>query len=180
MKLSGEATPGAPGTPGIGVGSAGSGRTPSMTTAFGSTQELLGAAGRDLGTTDWIAVTQARINQFADATEDHQWIHVDVERAKAGPFGATIAHGYLTLSLCAHFLGQLATVSGISMGINYGIDKARFIAPVPSGSNVRGRGEVVAVTEVPGGVQAVVRITVELDGSEKPAAVVDTVSRYLV
>lgn len=151
-----------------------------MTTVFGSTQELLGAMGRDLGTTGWITISQERINQFADATEDHQWIHVDVEKAKAGPFGTTIAHGYLTLSLCAFFLGQLATVSGISMGINYGIDKARFIAPVPSGAKVRGRGEVVAVTEVAGGVQAVLRITVELEGSEKPAAVVDTVSRYLV
>ena len=151
-----------------------------MTTSFASVQELLGAVGRELGTTDWIVIGQDRIDQFADATEDHQWIHVDVERAKAGPFGGTIAHGYLTLSLCAYFLGQLASVSGISMGINYGIDRARFIAPVPAGSRVRGRGEVVAVTEVAGGVQAVVRITVELEGSEKPAAVVDTVSRYLV
>jgi acyl dehydratase len=150
-----------------------------MTTSFASVQELLGAAGRDLGTTDWLEIGQGRIDQFADATEDHQWIHVDVERAKSGPFGGTIAHGYLTLSLCAFFLGQLASVSGISMGINYGIDKARFIAPVPAGSRVRGRGEVVSVTEVAGGVQAVVRITVELEGSEKPAAVVDTVSRYL-
>jgi acyl dehydratase len=89
-----------------------------MTTVFASTQELLGAAGRDLGTTDWITLTQDRINQFADATEDHQWIHVDVERATAGPFGGTIAHGYLTLSFCAAFLGALVTVSGISMGIN--------------------------------------------------------------
>ena len=148
-------------------------------TTFASTQELLGAAGTDLGATEWLTIGQDRINQFADATEDHQWIHVDEEKAKSGPFGGTIAHGYLTLSLCAYFLGQLATVSGISMGINYGIDKARFIAPVPSGSKVRGRGEVVSVTEVKGGVQAVVRITVELEGSDKPAAVVDTVSRYL-
>ena len=151
-----------------------------MTTSFASTQELLGAAGLGLGTTEWLTIGQERINQFADATEDHQWIHVDVEQAKSGPFGGTIAHGYLTLSLCAHFLGQLARVSGITMGINYGIDKARFIAPVPAGSRVRGRGEVISVTEVPGGVQAVVRITVELEGSMKPAAVVDTVSRYLV
>jgi len=151
-----------------------------MTTSFASIQELAGAAGRDLGTTEWLTIGQERINQFADATEDHQWIHVDVERAKSGPFGGTIAHGYLTLSLCAYFLGQLASVSGITMGINYGIDKARFIAPVPAGSRVRGQGEVVSVTEVTGGVQAVVRITVELEGSAKPAAVVDTVSRYLV
>jgi acyl dehydratase len=151
-----------------------------MTTTFSSVQDLLGATGRDLGTTGWIEISQERINQFADATEDHQWIHVDVEKAKGGPFGGTIGHGYLTLSLCAYFLGQLAIVSGISMGINYGIDKARFIAPVPAGARVRGKGEVVSVAEVAGGVQAVVRITVELEGSEKPAAVVDTVSRYLV
>jgi acyl dehydratase len=151
-----------------------------MTTSFASIQELAGAAGQDLGTTEWLTMGQERINQFADATEDHQWIHVDVEKAKSGPFGGTIAHGYLTLSLCAYFLGQLASVSGITMGINYGIDKARFIAPVPAGSRVRGQGEVISVTEVTGGVQAVVRITVELEGSAKPAAVVDTVSRYLV
>jgi acyl dehydratase len=150
-----------------------------MGTSFGSTQELAEAAGRDLGTTEWTTLTQERINQFAEATGDHQWIHVDVERAKAGPFGTTIAHGYLTLALCAPLLGELAQVGGISMGINYGIDKARFIAPVPAGSRVRGHGEVVSVTEIAGGVQAVVRITIELEGSEKPAAVVDTVSRFL-
>jgi acyl dehydratase len=150
-----------------------------MTTAFASTRELLDAVGRDLGTTEWTTITQERIDQFAAATGDHQWIHVDRDRAAAGPFGTTIAHGYFTLSLCAPFLGELAHVGGISMGINYGIDKARFIAPVPAGGRVRGRGEVVATTEVPGGVQAVVRITIELDGAEKPAAVVDTVSRYL-
>jgi acyl dehydratase len=150
-----------------------------MGTAFGSTKELLDAVGRDLGTTEWTTLSQERIDQFAESTGDDQWIHVDVERAKAGPFGNTIAHGYLTLSLCAPFLGELAQVGGISMGINYGIDKARFIAPVPAGSRVRGSGEVVSVTEIPGGVQAVVRITVELEGSAKPAAVVDTVSRFL-
>jgi acyl dehydratase len=120
-----------------------------MSTSFASTQELLEAAGRELGTTDWVTLTQERINQFADATGDHQWIHVDVERAKAGPFGTTIAHGYLTLALCAPFLGALAQVGGIAMGINYGIDKARFIAPVPAGSRVRGAGDVVSVTEIP-------------------------------
>jgi acyl dehydratase len=150
-----------------------------MGTSFASTHELLAAAGRELGTTEWVTLTQERINQFAEATGDNQWIHVDVERAKAGPFGNTIAHGYLTLALCAPFLGELAQVGGISMGINYGIDKARFIAPVPAGSRVRGHGEVVTVTEINGGVQAVVRITIELEGSGKPAAVVDTVSRFL-
>ena len=150
-----------------------------MATQFASPEDLLTAAGKDLGTTDWLTITQERINQFADATDDHQWIHVDVERAKDGPFGTTIGHGYLTVSLCAPFLGQLIDVRGISMGINYGIDKARFIAPVPSGSRLRARGEVVSATEVPGGVQAVVRVTVELEGLAKPAAVVDTVSRFL-
>ena len=149
-------------------------------TTFASPQELLGAVGQDLGTTDWITISQDRINQFADATEDHQWIHVDVERAKAGPFGGTIGHGYLTLSLCAYFLGQLATVSGISMGINYGIDKARFITPVPAGGRVRGKGEIISASEIAGGAQVVARITIELEGADKPAAVVDTVSRYLV
>lgn len=150
-----------------------------MATRFASPEALLSAAGTDLGSTEWLTITQERINQFADATDDHQWIHVDVDRAKNGPFGTTIGHGYLTVSLCAPFLGQLIDVQGISMGINYGIDKARFIAPVPSGGRVRGKGEIVSATEVPGGVQAVIRVTVELEGSAKPAAVVDTVSRFL-
>src|SRR5215211_6264500 len=129
-----------------------------MTTTVRGLEELKALAGKSLGSSGWLEITQDRVNTFAEATGDHQWIHVDVERAKSGPFGGTIAHGYLTLSLCASFLGQLATVSGISMGINYGIDKARFIAPVPAGARVRGRGEVVSTTEVAGGVQAVVRI----------------------
>ncbi|MSO38635.1 MAG: MaoC family dehydratase [Acidimicrobiia bacterium] len=148
-------------------------------TSFTSIQELLGAAGTLTGTTEWTTLSQERINGFAEATGDNQWIHVDVEKAKAGPFGNTIAHGYLTLSLCAPFLGELVHVGGISMGINYGIDKARFIAPVPAGSRVRASGEIVSVTEVPGGAQAVIRLTIELEGSAKPAAVVDTVSRFL-
>ncbi len=119
------------------------------------------------------------IDGFAAATGDDQWIHVDVEAAKAGPFGATIAHGYLTMSLCAPFLAQLALVRGISMGLNYGVNKARFITPVRSGSQVRATGKVTEVTEVPGGVQAVVTITVNIMGEDKPAAVIETVSRYL-
>lgn len=150
-----------------------------MSVVFASPEELLGGVGRDLGATDWVTIAQDQIDQFADATGDHQWIHVDVERAKAGPFGAPIAHGYLTLSLASLFLSQLVEVRGASMGINYGVDRARFPAPVPVGSRVRGRGMVLSAMEVPGGVQAVVRVTVELEGSEKPAAVVDTVSRFL-
>ena len=150
-----------------------------MTTTFNSPKELLDAVGTDLGTTDRVTITQEQINQFAEATLDNQWIHVDTERAKAGPFGGPIAHGYLTMSLSAYFLGQLVRVSGISMGINYGADKVRFPSPVPVGSKVRGRGELLDAKEVPGGVQATTRITIERDGGDKPAAVVDTVSRYL-
>ncbi len=150
-----------------------------MSTTFESPAALLAAVGRDLGTTEWITVSQEQVDKFADATLDHQWIHVDVERAKAGPFGAPIAHGYLTMSLASHFLAQLVHVSGISMGINYGVDKVRFPVPVPVGSRLRGHGTVVEAKEVPGGVQAVVRVTIEREGADKPAAIVDTVSRYL-
>jgi len=150
-----------------------------MTTEFASPQALLDAVGNDLGTTDWVTITQDQINKFAEATLDNQWIHVDTERAKAGPFGAPIAHGYLTMSLAAYFGGQLIRVSGISMGINYGADKVRFPAPVPVGSKLRGRGEILDAKEVPGGVQTTVRITIEREGADKPAAVVDAISRYL-
>jgi len=146
---------------------------------FDSLAALTAAAGTDLGATEWLTIDQGRIDGFADATGDHQWIHVDVDAAQAGPFGGTIAHGYLTMALCAPFLGELCTVGGISMGINDGVDKARFITPVPAGGRVRGKGVLLATTEIPGGVQAVVRITIELEGADKPAAVVDTVSRYL-
>jgi acyl dehydratase len=150
-----------------------------MSRTFGSTEELAAAVGADLGTTDWITVTQEQVDKFADATLDHQWIHTDTDRARKGPFGGPIAHGYLTMSLASHFLSDLARVEGISMGINYGVDKVRFPSPVPVGSRLRGRGEVVEVKDVAGGVQAVVRITIERDGGDKPAAIVDTVSRYL-
>jgi len=155
-----------------------------MTTDFESPQALLDAAAAggsaaDLGTTGWVTITQDQIQKFADATLDNQWIHVDVERAKTGPFGAPIAHGFLTLSLSAYFLGQLVRVSNISMGINYGLDKVRFPSPVPVGSKVRAKGELVEAKEVPGGVQSTVRLTIERDGGDKPAAVVDMISRYL-
>ena len=148
-------------------------------TKIESLADLADAVGTDLGATEWLTIDQARINLFADATGDHQWIHVDTEAAKDGPFGTTIGHGYLTMSLCAPFLGDLLTVSGVSMGINYGIDRARFITPVPAGGRVRGTGEILSVTDIPGGAQVVVRLTIELEGAAKPAAVVDTVSRYL-
>jgi acyl dehydratase len=149
-----------------------------MATVFKNPGELKSAVGRKLGTSEWLTITQERINLFADATGDHQWIHVDAERAKKGPFGATIAHGYLTLSLVSSFLPQIVEVHGISMGINYGTDKVRFPSPVTVGSRVRGSGELVAVEDVKGGVQATVRVTVEIDGKDKPACVADTISRY--
>jgi len=150
-----------------------------MATTFDSPKALLDAVGERVGPTDWVTITQEQINQFAEATLDNQWIHVDTERAKAGPFGGPIAHGYLTMSLAAYFLGEMVRVSNISMGINYGVDKVRFPAPVPVGSRLRATGEIVDAKEVPGGVQATVRVTIEREGGEKPAAIVDTVSRYL-
>ena len=151
-----------------------------MTTEFDGPKALLDGVGTEFGPTDWITITQDQINAFADATLDNQWIHVDTERAKAGPFGAPIAHGYLTMSLAAYFMGQLVRVSGISMGINYGADKVRFPSPVPVGSKVRGRGELIEAKEVPGGVQCTIRVTIEREGGDKPAAVVDALTRYLV
>jgi acyl dehydratase len=150
-----------------------------MPRTFTSTEELAASVGNDLGTTDWITVTQEQVDKFADATLDHQWIHTDTERARKGPFGGPIAHGYLTMSLASHFLSDLSRVEGIAMGINYGVDKVRFPSPVPVGSRLRGRGEVVDVKEVAGGVQAIIRVTIEREGADKPAAIVDTVSRYL-
>ncbi|MEI8335967.1 MAG: MaoC family dehydratase [Actinomycetes bacterium] len=147
---------------------------------FESPQALLGAVGQELGISEWHTVTQEQINLFADATGDHQWIHVDVEKAKAGPFGTPIAHGYLTMSLASLFLPQIVLVHGLSMGLNYGVDKVRFPSPVPVGSRLRGKGTMISAIEVPGGVQAVIRVTIEREGSEKPCAIVDTVSRYLV
>lgn len=150
-----------------------------MTDEFHDAAALTSAVGRDLGNTDWLEVTQERIQQFADATDDHQWIHVDIERARQGPFGVPIAHGYLTLSLLSHFLPQLLPVPSAKMAINYGCNQVRFTAPVPVGSRIRGNGEIVEATEVPGGVQVVVRVAVEVDGGGKPACVADAVTRFL-
>lgn len=149
-----------------------------MTTIFKTPNELLDNIGKDLGTTEWLTIEQDRINGFADATGDHQWIHVDPEKAKDGPFGACIAHGYLTLSLVNYFLPELIDVQGISMGVNVGLDRVRFPSPVTVGSRIRGRGEVVQVEEMKGGIQSVVRVTVEIEGAEKPACIADTISRY--
>jgi len=138
---------------------------------------LRGSAGRHLGFTDWQEMTQERVDQFADVTDDHNFIHVDVERAKASPFGGTIAHGYLTLSLLAPVTQQLLTVSDASVGINYGLDRVRFPAPLPVGSLWRGSAEIVEVSEVPGGLQAKLRAAIEVQGSEKPAVVAECLVR---
>ncbi|WP_028008845.1 MaoC family dehydratase [Solimonas flava] len=145
---------------------------------FHNAEEILAAVGQPLGTGEWLTITQQRVNTFADATDDHQWIHVDVERAKAGPFGAPIAHGYLTLSLAARFLPEILDVQ-IRMGVNYGLDKVRFPMPVRVGSRVRGRGELIAAEKTKdGAVQATIRVTVEIEGQDKPACIADTISRY--
>lgn len=150
------------------------------TTVVASPSELLALDGAELGTTEWAEVTQDQVALFADATGDHQWIHVDVERAlEESPFGGPIAHGYLALSLVNLFLPQLLEVQGASMGVNVGLDQVRFPAPVPVGSRLRGSGRIVSVAEAKGGVQVTVRVAVEIEGSEKPACVADTVSRFL-
>jgi acyl dehydratase len=141
--------------------------------------EFAAAQGSQFGPTDWLEISQDRVNLFADATDDHQWIHVDPEKAAKGPFGGTIAHGLLTLSLLPHFSHQLYRVDNIAMAINYGYNKVRFITPVRVGAKVRARGELTSVNQLDGAVQATTTITVEIDGSDKPAAVVESIVRYL-
>ncbi len=138
------------------------------------------AEGTHLGHSPWVTIDQARIDLFADATDDHQWIHVDPKRAADGPFGATIAHGYLTLSLSNYLLPQVVEVSGFSMGLNYGLGAVRYPAPVPVGSRVRAGVELAAVTDIDGGVQTEMKITMELEGSPKPACVLTALSRYIL
>ena len=141
--------------------------------------EFAAAQGSQFGPTYWLEISQDRVNLFADATDDHQWIHVDPEKAANGPFGGTIAHGLLTLSLLPHFSHQLYRVDNIAMAINYGYNKVRFITPVRVGAKVRARGELTSVNQLDGAVQATTTITVEIDGSDKPAAVVESIVRYL-
>ncbi|HEY8527871.1 MAG TPA: MaoC family dehydratase [Acidimicrobiales bacterium] len=149
-------------------------------TIFHSLDEVRGAVGRHLGTTDWIEITQERVNQFAEATGDRQWIHVDVERARReSPYGGPIAHGYLTLAITNLFLPQLVEVRGASLGVNYGTGKVRFPAPVPVGSRIRASAELAACDEVPGGIQTTIRVTVEVAGGSKPGCVVESLSRWL-
>ena len=145
---------------------------------FNGVDELRAAVGSQLGVSDWVTIDQSHIDTFAEATGDHQWIHVDEERAKAGPFGSTIAHGFLTLSLLPVLVGQTYRIDGTKMGVNYGLNKVRFTAPVPVGSRLRGSYQLLSVDDVPGGVQVANKVTIELEGSERPACVAETLTRY--
>jgi acyl dehydratase len=150
-----------------------------MASEFSSAAQILGAVGQALGVTDWLLIEQPRVDQFAAATGDHQWIHVDPERARSGPFGGCIAHGYLTLALAgSYFLERIIKVHCV-LGVNYGCEKIRFPAAVRVGSRIRARGEMLSAEAVKGGVQTVVRVTVEIESGVRPACVADTVSRYL-
>ncbi|MFG3022419.1 MaoC family dehydratase [Streptomyces sp. NPDC048254] len=146
---------------------------------FTDADDLVAASGSELGVSAWLLISQDRVSRFADATGDHQWIHVDTERAKDGPFGATIAHGYLTLSLIPALAAENYRVEGARMGINYGLDKVRFITPVRVGSRVRAHTELLkAEALADAGVQAVWRTTIEIEGVERPACVADSVTRH--
>jgi acyl dehydratase len=147
---------------------------------FDGVESVKAAVGEHLGYSDWLDVTQERINQFAEATGDHQWIHVDEARAQASPFGGTIAHGYLTMSLTSALQMQIARYEGFAMAINYGADKVRFITPVPVNSRVRCGAELLEVTDVNGGIQTKVLLTVEIEGVDKPACIIESLTRWLV
>ncbi|WP_411114760.1 MaoC family dehydratase [Streptomyces sp. 029-5] len=145
---------------------------------FTSAEELRAGIGEQLGHSEWLEIDQKRIDLFAEATGDHQWIHVDPERAAAGPFGTTIAHGYLTLSLLPVLVPQILRVENVQMGINYGTNKVRFPSPVPVGSRLRASAVLTDVAEAGGGVQLTTLVTVEREGGEKPACVAESVSRF--
>jgi acyl dehydratase len=146
---------------------------------FNDLNEFAAAQGSQLGPTEWLEISQDRVNLFAHATDDHQWIQIDPVKAADGPFGGTIAHGLLTLSLLPHFSHQLYRVNGITLAVNYGYNKVRFITPVKVGARIRARGEVTAINQLEGAVQATTTITVEIEGSEKPAAVAESIIRYI-
>ncbi|GAS88311.1 MaoC family dehydratase [Mycolicibacterium brisbanense] len=146
---------------------------------FSGLDEFAAAVGSEVGPTEWMEITQDRVNLFADATDDHQWIHVDPEKAAGGPFGGTIAHGLLTLSLLPHFTHQLYRVDNIAMAINYGYNKVRFITPVKVGASVRARARIDDVAKLDGAAQATVTVTVEIDGAAKPAAVAESIVRFI-
>lgn len=147
-----------------------------MTHVFRNADDLTAAVGTHLGNSEWLTIDQARIDTFAEATGDHQWIHVDPDRAAAGPFGSTIAHGYLTLSLVPCLLGDLVGYPGWSVKVNYGSDRVRFLSPVPVDSRVRAGAEVVAVKPSGAGLQVALQVTVEIEGSDKPALVAQTLT----
>ena len=154
-----------------------------MTLVIQKPADLIGMEGTVMGPTGWVTVEQDRVDQFADCTGDHQWIHVDVDRAKDGPFGGTIAHGYLTMSMINLFLPELVEVKGFAHAVNVGLDRLRFLAPVKVGSRIRAVSEIVSVEEVKGAIQSIVRVTIEIEGpdgqpADKPALVADTISRY--
>jgi len=140
--------------------------------------DLMDMVGRTLGPTEPLTIKQERIDQFAQATGDHQWIHVDPIKAAAGPFGKTIAHGYLTLSLANRFLPELIEVQNVSMGVNYGTERIRFPSPVPVDSAIAATGEIIAVEENKGGFKATIRITISIIGADRPACIVDTISIF--
>ncbi|WBQ03324.1 MaoC family dehydratase [Kribbella sp. CA-293567] len=142
---------------------------------FTGVDEVVDAVGTQLGETAWLEITQEQVNQFAEATGDHQWIHVDVDRAAKGPYGGTIAHGYLTLSLIAHFGEQLLSIEGVTAKLNYGVNKVRFPSPVPVGSRIRASASIAGAQETPAGVQISLQWVIELEGSTKPACVAETV-----
>jgi acyl dehydratase len=144
---------------------------------FTKLQDLQALVGQSLGTSDWITVDQQRIDRFADATSDHQWIHVDPERAAEGPFGTTIAHGFLTLSLLPAFFESAFEVGNSRMGVNYGLNRVRFTSPVPVGSRLRAQFKLLAYDVIDGGAQLTVEVVVELEGAQKPACVLESLTR---
>ncbi|GAB3385554.1 MaoC family dehydratase [Amycolatopsis echigonensis] len=146
---------------------------------FSDISELAAAAGEELGSSDWLVVDQERIDTFAEVTGDHQWIHVDPVRAAEGPFGGTIAHGLLTLSLLPVFQHQIYRVDGVRMAVNYGFNKVRLPSPVPVGAKLRATSKLAEVTELDGAVQAVVATTIEIEGAAKPACVIESIVRYV-
>jgi acyl dehydratase len=150
-----------------------------VTTTLNSLDDIRAAAGTELGNSRWFELTQDRINGFADTTEDRQWIHVDPERAAGGPFGTTVAHGFLTLSLIAPMFEDVIPVPWATAGINYGLNKVRFPAPAPVGSRVRGHIRLLEVTDISGGVQMISQITIECEGSDRPVCVAESVTRIL-
>lgn len=151
-----------------------------MTKVFNAPKDLFGSEGTILGPTDWLTIDQNRINGFANCTDDHQWIHVDKNKASEGPYGTTIAHGYLTLSLVNRFLPELIEIRGFKHAVNVGCDKVRFLNVVRCGARIRGVGEILATEDKNGAVQTRVRVSIEIEGEDRPACVVETISRYFV